>query len=170
MIQIKLSGRYHTIVIAQHNNFLLIIYVFNALRALPHSYTHVEEHLHWSKWRCAKPKFYATVAGHQGNEKHCTQSETRTTLAAFRGLASSILTIRLSRLPDAINLPTATSRALATHVHAELSLILTIINIQVVVCLLFFYTIPTVFQLYHGGDIMEEMRRRKPEPTDSRDL
>ena len=31
------------------------------------------------------------------------------------------------------------------------------------VCL--FYAIATVFQLYHGGDIMYEMRRRKPEPT-----
>ena len=31
------------------------------------------------------------------------------------------------------------------------------------VCL--FYTIATVFQLYHGGDMMYEMRRRKSEPT-----
>ena len=28
-----------------------------------------------------------------------------------------------------------------------------------------FYTIAIVFQLYHGGDKMYEMRRRKPEPT-----
>ena len=31
------------------------------------------------------------------------------------------------------------------------------------VCL--FYTVATVFQLYHGGDIMYAMRRRKPVPT-----
>ena len=31
--------------------------------------------------------------------------------------------------------------------------------------LLLFYTIATVFQLYHSGDMMYEMRRRKPEPT-----
>ena len=31
-------------------------------------------------------------------------------------------------------------------------------------CLLLFYTIATVFQLYHSGDIMYEMRREKPEP------
>ena len=31
------------------------------------------------------------------------------------------------------------------------------------VCLL--YAIATMFQLYHGGDIMYEMRRRKPEST-----
>ena len=30
---------------------------------------------------------------------------------------------------------------------------------------LLFYTIVIVFQLYHGGDMMHEMRRRKPEPT-----
>ena len=28
-----------------------------------------------------------------------------------------------------------------------------------------FATIATVFQLYHGGDMMYEMRRRKPAPT-----
>ena len=28
-----------------------------------------------------------------------------------------------------------------------------------------FYATVTVFQLYHGGDRMYEMRRRKPEPT-----
>ena len=28
-----------------------------------------------------------------------------------------------------------------------------------------FYTIERVVQLYHGGDMMPEMRRRKPEPT-----
>ena len=33
------------------------------------------------------------------------------------------------------------------------------------VCLLLFYAIGTVFQLYHGGDMMCEIRRRKPEPT-----
>ena len=33
------------------------------------------------------------------------------------------------------------------------------------VCLLLFYTIATVFQLSHGGDMIYEMRRRKPEPT-----
>ena len=32
-------------------------------------------------------------------------------------------------------------------------------------CLLLFYTITTVFQLYHGGDMMYEMRRGKHEPT-----
>ena len=32
-------------------------------------------------------------------------------------------------------------------------------------CLLLFYVRATVFQLYHGGDIMCELRRRKPEPT-----
>ena len=31
-------------------------------------------------------------------------------------------------------------------------------------CLLF-YSIATVFQLYHGHDMMYEMRRRKPDPT-----
>ena len=34
-----------------------------------------------------------------------------------------------------------------------------------VVCLLLFYTTATLFQLYSGGDMMYEMRRRKPEPT-----
>ena len=33
------------------------------------------------------------------------------------------------------------------------------------VCLLLFDAIATVFQLYHGGDTMYEMRRRKPEST-----
>ena len=33
---------------------------------------------------------------------------------------------------------------------------------KVVCC---FYTITTVFELYHGGDMMYEMRRREPEPT-----
>ena len=32
-------------------------------------------------------------------------------------------------------------------------------------CWLLFYAIATVFQLYHGGDMMHEMRRRKHEPT-----
>ena len=32
------------------------------------------------------------------------------------------------------------------------------------VCLLLFYAMTTVFQLYHGGDMTYEMRR-KPEPT-----
>ena len=27
------------------------------------------------------------------------------------------------------------------------------------------YTTTTLFQLYHGGDMMQEMRRRKPEPS-----
>ena len=31
------------------------------------------------------------------------------------------------------------------------------------ICLLF-YAIATIFQLYHGGNMMYEMRRRKPEP------
>ena len=31
-----------------------------------------------------------------------------------------------------------------------------------VICLLLFYAMETVFQLYHGGDKMYEMRRRKP--------
>ena len=31
------------------------------------------------------------------------------------------------------------------------------------ICL--FYTIATAFQLYHGGDMMYDMRRKKPEPT-----
>ena len=31
------------------------------------------------------------------------------------------------------------------------------------VCLL--YAVATVFELYHGGDMMCEMRRRKSEPT-----
>ena len=32
-------------------------------------------------------------------------------------------------------------------------------------CLFVCYPIETVFQLYDGGDMMCEMRRRKPEPT-----
>ena len=32
------------------------------------------------------------------------------------------------------------------------------------VCLLLFYATAIVFQLYHGGDIKQQMRR-KPEPT-----
>ena len=32
------------------------------------------------------------------------------------------------------------------------------------VCLLLFYATSTVFQLYHGGGMMYEMRRRKPKP------
>ena len=31
--------------------------------------------------------------------------------------------------------------------------------------LLLFYTIVAIFQLYHGGDMVYEMRRRKTEPT-----
>ena len=34
-----------------------------------------------------------------------------------------------------------------------------------VCCLFLFYAIATVFQIYHSGDMMCEMRRRKPEPT-----
>ena len=30
---------------------------------------------------------------------------------------------------------------------------------------LLFYAIATIFQLYHGVDMMYEMRRREPEPT-----
>ena len=33
------------------------------------------------------------------------------------------------------------------------------------VCLSLFYVIATVFHLYHGGDMMDEMRRRKHKPT-----
>ena len=33
------------------------------------------------------------------------------------------------------------------------------------VCLLLFYAIVRVFQLYHGSDMMYMMRRRKPKPT-----
>ena len=32
-------------------------------------------------------------------------------------------------------------------------------------CLLLFYAMATVFRLYHGGDMMYEMKRRKPEST-----
>ena len=32
-------------------------------------------------------------------------------------------------------------------------------------CLLLFYAIATVFQLYHGGVMTYEMGRRKPDPT-----
>ena len=32
------------------------------------------------------------------------------------------------------------------------------------VCLLFFHAIATIFHLYHGSDMLYEMRRRKPEP------
>ena len=32
-------------------------------------------------------------------------------------------------------------------------------------CLLLFYAIATVVQLYHGGDMIYDMRRRKPKPT-----
>ena len=35
----------------------------------------------------------------------------------------------------------------------------------VFVCLVLFYVIATVFQLYHGSDMIYEMRRRKPEWT-----
>ena len=37
--------------------------------------------------------------------------------------------------------------------------------ILIIYLLLLFYTIATIFQLYHGGDMMYEMRKRKPEPT-----
>ena len=33
------------------------------------------------------------------------------------------------------------------------------------ILVLLFYAIATVFRLYHGGDMIYEMRRRKPEPT-----
>ena len=33
------------------------------------------------------------------------------------------------------------------------------------VCLFLFYAIATVFLVYHGSDMMYEMRRRKPVPT-----
>ena len=33
------------------------------------------------------------------------------------------------------------------------------------VCLLLFYVIATVFQLYLGSDMIDEMTRRTPEPT-----
>ena len=32
-------------------------------------------------------------------------------------------------------------------------------------CLLLFYTMATLFQLYRGSDMMYEMKRRKPDPT-----
>ena len=35
----------------------------------------------------------------------------------------------------------------------------------IIVCLLLFYATATIFQLYHGGDMMYEIRRRNPEPT-----
>ena len=38
-------------------------------------------------------------------------------------------------------------------------------KIQVQFCLLLFHAIPTVFQLYHGGDMIYGMGRRNPEPT-----
>ena len=40
-----------------------------------------------------------------------------------------------------------------------------VISGQILPGLLFFYAIAIVFQLYHGGDMMYEMRRRKPKPT-----
>ena len=36
---------------------------------------------------------------------------------------------------------------------------------RILFCLLLFYVIAKVFQLYHGTDMMYEIRRRKPEPT-----
>ena len=39
------------------------------------------------------------------------------------------------------------------------------IDLCLLCLLLLFYTLATVFQLYHGGAMMYEMRRRKPEPT-----
>ena len=33
------------------------------------------------------------------------------------------------------------------------------------VCLLLFYTLSTVLPLYHGGDMLHEMKRGEPEPT-----
>ena len=37
----------------------------------------------------------------------------------------------------------------------------------ILLCLfvLLFIVIPTAFQLYHGGDMMDEMRMRMPKPT-----
>ena len=40
-----------------------------------------------------------------------------------------------------------------------------IFQLMLLVCLLLFYAKATVFQLYHGSDMIYEMRRRKPEPT-----
>ena len=39
------------------------------------------------------------------------------------------------------------------------------LTVITIVCLLSFYTIPTVFQLYHGDDMIYEMSRRKLKPT-----
>ena len=39
------------------------------------------------------------------------------------------------------------------------------IQMRVLFVCCYFYAIATVFQLYHGGDMMHEMRRWKPEPT-----
>ena len=36
-------------------------------------------------------------------------------------------------------------------------------SVQLLVCLLF-YAMATIFQLHHVGDMMYEMRRRKPKP------
>ena len=39
-----------------------------------------------------------------------------------------------------------------------------IVRIQLLVCLLLFYAIATVFQLYLGIDVMYKMSRRNPKP------
>ena len=42
---------------------------------------------------------------------------------------------------------------------------ITLAEATALVCLLLFNATATVFQLHHGGDMMDEMRRRKPKPT-----
>ena len=55
-------------------------------------------------------------------------------------------------------------RALICGVYVALFVAL-IETMYITVCLLLFYAIATVFQLYHYGDMIYEIRRRKPDPT-----
>ena len=48
------------------------------------------------------------------------------------------------------------------RLHHSLALMHCVVTLVVVVML--FYAITTLFQLYHGSDMMYEMRRRTPEP------
>ena len=45
------------------------------------------------------------------------------------------------------------------------SILYAYIMLYIIICLLLFCTIAMAFQIYHGGDMMYEAIRRKPETT-----
>ena len=83
----------------------------------------------------------------------------------YIGIPDLCATITPCRLPDVTTIPMSIPLYAAPCLKGQCRLLRMHINTSVFVCLLLFYAIATVFKLYHGGYMMNEMRRRQPKPT-----